>query len=57
MLIITTVFVANLVTAGLVIGAVTRQGHWGVIGQIAGAWVITLPLAGVLGAFIATLLH
>jgi PiT family inorganic phosphate transporter len=72
-------FVANLVTAGLVIGAsrfgvpvstthvscgslfgigaVTRQGHWGVIGQIAGAWVITLPLAGVLGAFIATLLH
>jgi PiT family inorganic phosphate transporter len=36
------------------IGAVTRQGHWGVIGRIVGAWVITLPAAGVLGAFIAT---
>jgi len=69
-------FVANLVTAGLVIGAsrlglpvstthvscgalfgigaVTGQGHWGVIGRIVGAWVITLPAAGVLGAFIAT---
>jgi PiT family inorganic phosphate transporter len=35
------------------IGAVTRQGHWGVIGRIVGAWVLTLRVAGLLGAFIA----
>ncbi len=32
------------------IGAATRQAHWSTIGQIALAWLITLPLAGVLGA-------
>ena len=35
------------------IGAVTGRGHWGVIGQIVGAWVITLPVAGMLGALFA----
>lgn len=34
------------------IGATTRQAHWGVIGQILLAWVITLPVAGVLGALL-----
>jgi PiT family inorganic phosphate transporter len=65
-------FVANFVTAGLVIGAsmlampvstthvscgslfgigaVTGQAHWKTIGAISLAWVITLPLAGLLGA-------
>jgi len=69
-------FVANFVTAGLVIGAsrlgvpvstthvscgslfgigaVTGQAHWAVIGRILAVWVITLPVAGLLGAFIAT---
>ena len=69
---------ANLVTAGLVIGAsrvglpvstthvscgalfgigtVTRQGHWGMIGKIVGSWVITLPVAGALGALFGWLL-
>jgi PiT family inorganic phosphate transporter len=68
-------FVANLVTAGLVIGAsrlgvpvstthvscgslfgigaVTGRAHWPVIGRIVGAWVITLPTAGLLGAALA----
>ncbi len=68
-------FVANFVTAGLVIGAsrlgvpvstthvscgslfgigaVTGQAHWAVIGRIVGAWAITLPVAGLLAAFIA----
>jgi PiT family inorganic phosphate transporter len=32
------------------IGAVTGQAHWQTIGSIVLAWVITLPLAGVLGA-------
>ena len=35
------------------IGTVTRQGHWGVIGRIVGAWALTLPAAGLLGALIA----
>ena len=68
-------FVANFVTAALVIGAsrlgvpvstthvscgslfgigaVTGRAHWGVIGRIVGAWALTLPAAGLLGAFIA----
>lgn len=32
------------------IGASSRQAHWGVIGQIALAWLITLPVGGMLGA-------
>ena len=32
------------------IGAATRQAHWGTIGRIALAWIITLPVAGLLGA-------
>lgn len=32
------------------IGATTRQAHWGVIGQIALAWLITLPVGALLGA-------
>jgi len=70
-------FTANLVTAGLVIGAsnlglpvstthvscgslfgigaVTRQAHWRTIRDILLAWVITLPLAGLLGAFFVTI--
>jgi PiT family inorganic phosphate transporter len=32
------------------IGATTRQAHWQTIGNIVLAWVVTLPLAGVLGA-------
>jgi len=37
------------------IGAVTRQAHWGTIGAILLAWIVTLPLAGVLGAvFVVT---
>jgi PiT family inorganic phosphate transporter len=68
-------FVANIVTAGLVIGAsnfglpvstthvscgslfgigaVTRQAHWRTIRSILLAWTITLPVAGLLGAFFA----
>jgi PiT family inorganic phosphate transporter len=38
------------------IGAVTGRGNWGVIGQIVGAWVITLPVAGMLGALFANCL-
>jgi PiT family inorganic phosphate transporter len=38
------------------IGAVTRQAHWGTIGRIALAWLITLPLAGLLGAACAAVL-
>jgi PiT family inorganic phosphate transporter len=38
------------------IGAVTRQAHWGTIGQIALAWLITLPLAAVIGAACAAVL-
>ena len=32
------------------IGTVTRQAHWRTIGQILLAWLITLPLAGLLAA-------
>lgn len=32
------------------IGAVTQRAHWTTIGQILLAWVITLPVAGALGA-------
>jgi PiT family inorganic phosphate transporter len=31
------------------IGAVTKKGHWGSIAKIFTAWLITLPIAGVLG--------
>jgi PiT family inorganic phosphate transporter len=70
-------FAANIVTAGLVIGAsnlglpvstthvscgslfgigtVTRQAHWRTIRDILLAWIITLPLAGLLGAFFVTI--
>jgi len=68
-------FAANIVTAGLVIGAsnfglpvstthvscgslfgigaVTRQAHWRTIRSILLAWIITLPVAGLLGAVFA----
>jgi len=68
-------FAANIVTAGLVIGAsnfglpvstthvscgslfgigaVTRQAHWRTIRDILLAWIITLPVAGLLGAVFA----
>ena len=32
------------------IGTVTRQAHWGMIGKILGAWLITLPMGAALGA-------
>lgn len=38
------------------IGAVTRRAHWGTIGRIGLAWLITLPLAGLLGAACAVIL-
>ncbi len=38
------------------IGATTRQAHWDVIGQIALAWLITLPVGGLLGAAAMTFL-
>ena len=38
------------------IGATTRKAHWGTIGRIALAWLITLPLAGLLGAACALVL-
>lgn len=39
------------------IGAVTRQAHWKIIGEILLAWAITLPVAVVLGASLAILLR
>lgn len=72
-------FVANFVTAGLVIGAstlalpvstthvscgslfgigaVTGRAHWKTIGTISLAWIITLPLAGVLAAVFSLVLR
>jgi PiT family inorganic phosphate transporter len=38
------------------IGAVTRQAHWKTIGQILLAWVVTLPLAGLLAALFVVIL-
>lgn len=32
------------------IGSVTRQAHWGMIGKILGAWLVTLPMGATLGA-------
>ena len=32
------------------VGMVTRQGHWGMIGKITGAWVVTLPMGAATGA-------
>jgi PiT family inorganic phosphate transporter len=32
------------------IGAFSRQAHWKVIGEIVLAWLVTLPIAGLLGA-------
>ena len=37
------------------IGSATRQAHWGTITSIVLAWVVTLPLAGLLGAGFAQL--
>jgi len=37
------------------IGAATRRGHWGTVTQVAAAWLITLPVAGLLGAGFAAL--
>jgi len=38
------------------IGTVTRQAHWRTIGGILVAWVVTLPLAGILGVLFAGVL-
>ena len=38
------------------IGAVTRKAHWRTIGGILLAWVVTLPIAAVLGAVLVRLL-
>lgn len=32
------------------IGTITRQAHWGMIGRILGAWIVTLPIAAAVGA-------
>jgi PiT family inorganic phosphate transporter len=32
------------------IGAVTGQAHWKIIGSILTAWIVTLPIAGLIGA-------
>jgi PiT family inorganic phosphate transporter len=37
------------------IGTVTRQARWRTIGEIVLAWLITLPVAGLLGAAFALL--
>jgi len=39
------------------IGAVTGQAHWTTIRTILLAWIVTLPLAGLLGALFAVLLR
>ena len=39
------------------IGAVTRQAHWKTIRNIVLAWVITLPLSGILAALLVTVLR
>ncbi len=31
------------------LGTITRQGHWGTIGKIMGAWLVTLPMAAAMG--------
>lgn len=71
-------FTANLITAGLVIGAsnlgvpvstthvscgslfgigaVTGQAHWHTIREILMAWLVTLPVAGVMGALFVLVL-
>jgi PiT family inorganic phosphate transporter len=38
------------------IGTITRQARWKTIGEILLAWLVTLPVAGLLGAAIVTLL-
>jgi inorganic phosphate transporter, PiT family len=38
------------------IGTITRQARWRTIGQIGLAWVITLPMAGVIGASLSALI-
>lgn len=38
------------------IGAASRQARWGTVGEIAGAWLATLPLAAALGAAAAAVL-
>jgi len=38
------------------IGTITRQAHWKTIGNILLAWLITLPVAGLLGAALAAAL-
>jgi PiT family inorganic phosphate transporter len=32
------------------LGTVTRQAHWGMIGKILGAWIVTLPMGAAIGA-------
>lgn len=38
------------------IGTITKQAHWGSITKIILAWVVTLPVAGVLGVLIFSIL-
>jgi len=32
------------------LGTVTRQAHWGMVGKILGAWLVTLPMGAAVGA-------